>query len=103
MTPPRTAGARSSTAAPAPGTPRRSGPPRPGAERLLRRDDRAGDLDELEVLVAGHLLQPPERTRLVQGGALHQDALGALDQLAVLQRLPQVGRLPVQRLQLGEA
>src|SRR4051794_30848360 len=57
-------------------------------ERLLRLEDAAGDLDQLGVPVARHLLHPAVRFGLVEPGPLHDDALGPLDQLAVRQGLP---------------
>src|SRR3990172_5399133 len=56
------------------------------AHRLFGGDDHLGDADHFQVLVAGELLQPAEGVLLVEPGALHQDALGALDDLPVFER-----------------
>src|SRR5262249_42874446 len=74
-----------------------------GLEGLLGRQDDLRDLDQLAVLVAGQLLQPTKGRGLVEPGLLHQDALGFLDDLAIFQRLLEVGRLLAERLELLEA
>ena len=61
-----------------------------------------GDLDQLAVLVAGEFLEPAERVVLPQVRLLHQDPLGPLDHLAVLERLLQVGGLLAEGLELLE-
>ena len=71
-------------------------------EGFLGGQDVAGDLGELLVPVARQLAQPPEGLLLVQAGLLHQQALGPLDDLAILQGLPAVGGLLAQGLELLE-
>src|SRR4051794_9338711 len=58
-------------------------------EEFLRARDLATDLGHLAVLAARHLAHAAEGVLLVDAQALHQDALGAFDELAVLHRLTQ--------------
>src|SRR2546430_930952 len=69
---------------------------------ILNGDDHLRDLDEFAVVVARHFLQALEGGGFVEAGALHEDAFGALDGLAVLERLPQVGGFLAERLKFLE-
>src|SRR5438270_274170 len=80
-----------------PATARASGSGRP--ERVRGGDNGLAHLDELQVPLAGQLLPAAEGLLLVQLRPPHQDPLGPLDGLAILQRLPQFGRLPAQGLE----
>src|SRR5262245_4287944 len=69
---------------------------------LFCGQDGSSDLDQLEVLVAGQPLQAAKVVLLIQCGSLHQDALGTLDYLAILEGLPEIGGLLAQRFKLLE-
>ena len=61
-----------------------------------------GSIDDSLIVVAGELVQAPECRILVQAGPLHQDSLGALDDLAVGEGLTQLAGLLPQGLELIE-
>src|SRR5438874_1821174 len=70
---------------------------------LRRRDDALGDLAHLLVLVACFEVDALESLVLKEPVALHEDSLGAFDDLAGLQRLLEVGYLLALALDLLEA
>ena len=87
---------------------RRSGACRVGARRPLGQlgtvgEHALGDLLHRQPQVHGGLLDPPEGLGLGEVEPLLQDALGAVDQLAGLQPLGQVGDLRLELAELGEA
>src|SRR5579883_626752 len=50
-------------------------------DRLFGDQDHLRDLDQLAAFVHGQLLELAERPRFVQGGPLHEDPFGPLDDL----------------------
>lgn len=66
------------------------------------RRDHFRDFAHFQILLIRELLQTPKCLLLGEPGPLHEDALGLLDELAGLQRLLEVLRLLLQRLELEE-
>ncbi len=69
---------------------------------FFERDDHVRDFDEFLVFFAGQFLHAAKSVLLIEAGPLHQNALGAFDDFAISQRLPQPHRLQPQGLELLE-
>jgi hypothetical protein len=72
-------------------------------DSFFGNDEHLGNINQLAALFAHELLQPPKGILFVEGSALHENSLGPLDDLAVLQGLAQIGCFAAQRLELLEA
>src|SRR6476661_2733965 len=84
-----------------PSSTRRFRSPSLWCQEALVLDDALRDLDESEVALARGDLEPPERFLLGNVERGHQQALGALDELAIFERLLRLLDFRLERLELG--